>query len=193
MFVKLCVRTLGEDSAFQHPAHNRPVRRASGHLAETGFAEGVSQASVIENVRVTRLRFTRVAFEDPGAMAGGKVGRLFEETCRQSFAPIGTGHKETGYRPNRLLINGLEDSRFRETWVIGPGSKRAPTDRLVTCIGEKARGRAGLNQLAESTFVDRALLFHLLSVAQPPKHAPATTTTAAITKQGSQMGPPGRG
>src|SRR5215475_12792559 len=91
-------------------AHHWPRRRAARAFFEPGFGEGRRQARPHERIRLLLLRLDRIAFDDAASPLSNEIDRGFKKSCRKAATPMILRDEVADDRPDRLVINRLQDS-----------------------------------------------------------------------------------
>src|SRR5262245_967000 len=96
-------------------AHHRPRRRAARAFFEPGFDKRRRQARPHERVWLIVLRLDWIALDDSPATLLNEIDRGLEQLRRKAAASMFFRDEEAYDRPDRLVVNRLQDSRTFKT------------------------------------------------------------------------------
>src|SRR5215470_6417706 len=173
-----------------HIAHHRPRRRAARAFFEPGFGEGRRQARPYERIRLLLLRLDRIALDDSPAALAHKVNCGLEQLRRKAAAPMFLRDEEAYHRPDRLFIDGFQDSRTLKTQKLLARRDRTPPDRLAVLIGDDSGRAAAINQLLHRLLVPGALLRFILRAREAWPNTPASSACATLAEERFKIAPP---
>jgi len=132
-----------------------------------------------------------VGLQEPRAVLAGVVDTGLEELPGDAAAASLTPDDETDDRPDRLVVERLQDGRMGEPLVILTRADADPADRLVAVVPDEARGTVFLSGRVCRGLHRRAmaLLTALREVkaADPEVRAPAPLRVTALLEEGGQV------
>src|SRR6266581_6959984 len=170
--------------------HDRPRGAPPGDLLEAGFPERGSQPRPGEGRRVgSLLRLDRVPLDDAAAPPSNLIDRGAQERGSDAGAPVVPVDEQAGDRPDRLVVDGLQDAGIPQDRITLPWRDGAPGDGLGAVVGQNTRDLARHDNFPESAPVAGPLAAHELGPPPPPVHAPATGARPARSEQADEAGP----
>lgn len=170
--------------------HDRSARRMTRTFLKASGYKGRSDAGPRKDRRhLIGLGFHRIAFDDLTTLAANEIDSRFQELHRQSPIPLVLANEETGDRPNRLIVDGLENSRSRQPRILHPWRDRTPRDRFSSDVPQQAWRFSRLNQAEHCLFVFGAFLAFKRRATQSPQHAPAAAAGTTLAEQCLEIHP----
>jgi hypothetical protein len=106
-----------------------------------------------------------------------------EQPDREPLAAEGLFDEKAHHRPDRLIIDLLQDSRAFQNWVVYSWSDGTPPNRVTTAIGQKTWNLTGLDDLSETVLIPLTLLPLELRPRQPPPHTPTAAARSTWSEQ----------
>ena len=173
----------GISRQFQRTPKDWPGWRASGNFLEASFAKSRSQPRENEHVGLLAAWLDGIAFEQARAVTLREFGRSFEQLNRDAASAVAMRDKETGNRPDWLVVHRLEHSRAGKSHVTRARCNRAPAYRLTICVSEQTRCLIGPDEKAHGFPIAFTFLSTPFCRWQPPPHAPATGTRAVLAEE----------
>src|SRR5262249_48962179 len=129
------------------------------------------------------------ALDDLRAALPSVRHRGLEHPHRQPLPAKGARDEQARHRPNRRVVEALEDARALQSRAALARRDGAPCDRTVAHIAEQPRLHARLDERPEIAPIRLTLLVIERGAGQPPPHAPAATTGPARPEQGFEIQP----
>lgn len=139
------------------------------------------------------LGILRITFDNFPATLANMPNSGLQQLDRHTFASKCFGDEQARDGPDGLVVERLQDSRALQGRIHFSRSKRTPTNRLASGIGEQARRFTRSDNPSQCLPVFLTLLLFILGTLQSPQHAPAPAASAPLAKEFFQIRPTARG
>ena len=166
------------------------VAEAARHFTEARLTKRRRQPVVGERIRHLALdRVDRIAFQPARPASPSVRGCLAQQGDRQPTPSVSAGDEKAHHRPDRFVIDRLQDARVLEQPVFLASCQRHPARRHAVHVCQQPRLAAAGDQSPERPPVGCAALALELRPALAEEHAPASGTRAPWPEQLHQVVP----